>query len=186
VRDTWEYDGTQWTQVLDIGQSMRRAHGMVYDNVNVLLHGGFDHNALGDTWAWDGRNWTHLQDMGPSPRGYQGLSYDGVRQRVVLFGGQSTTAGTALGDTWETPGTTLQQSTSVQSVAVDQAANPVAPTGAPANPPTAAAPANGAADAAPATPADAAPVAGPTNTSYAAAPANTAPGASGLSESSAN
>ena len=31
MNDTWEWDGTDWTQVADTGPSVRGLHSMVYD-----------------------------------------------------------------------------------------------------------------------------------------------------------
>jgi Galactose oxidase, central domain len=39
--DTWEWDGTEWTQVADTGPSARAYHSMVYESskIAVLLFG---------------------------------------------------------------------------------------------------------------------------------------------------
>jgi hypothetical protein len=46
--------------------------------------------------------WTQKQDIGPSSRAHHAMTYDPVRQRVVLFGGD--TGGPALADTWQWDG----------------------------------------------------------------------------------
>ena len=103
---TWEWDGSVWKHVEDIGPSTRFGHSMTWDGSTVLLFGGFPTQAppkaLRDTWTWDGNHWIQRQDIGPSPRGDCGVAWDEARDRIVLFGGQSSQGGgTYFGDTWE-------------------------------------------------------------------------------------
>jgi hypothetical protein len=44
MNDTWEWDGTEWTQVADIGPSLRAYPSMVYESSKkaILLFGGAD------------------------------------------------------------------------------------------------------------------------------------------------
>jgi galactose oxidase-like protein len=84
-RDTWEWDGENWTQVADIGPSPRRECAMVYDGVrqNIILFGGVgEERRLGDTWEWDGQDWTQVDDRGPSPGAAHALVFDAVRKRT--------------------------------------------------------------------------------------------------------
>ncbi|HUQ20001.1 MAG TPA: kelch repeat-containing protein, partial [Gemmatimonadaceae bacterium] len=65
LNDTWEYDGTMWTRVEDIGPAPRDSFGFSYSGKVMLLFGGTDAgNAFRDTWQWDGSNWTQRQDIG--------------------------------------------------------------------------------------------------------------------------
>jgi len=92
LNDTWEWDGSDWTQVADTGPGPRAGHSMVYDSKRerVVLFGGNANNAcLADTWAWDGTDWTQEQDAGPTPRTCHGMCFDTERGRIVLFGGES-------------------------------------------------------------------------------------------------
>src|SRR5262245_38299883 len=70
--DTWEWDGSFWTQVSDIGPPPRTLHAMAYDSareVTVLFGGSVAQTGpAGDTWQWDGQDWTQLLDSGPPPR----------------------------------------------------------------------------------------------------------------------
>jgi hypothetical protein len=105
-QDTWEWDGTVWEQVTNMGPAGRYAHAVTGTAAGTLLFGGVRQEnttqvALRDTWTWDGTHWHQRQDMGPSVRYVPGLSWDGGRQRGVLFGGSNTTATPYLGDTWE-------------------------------------------------------------------------------------
>ena len=56
--ETWEWDGTNWTQLKPtVSPSSRMHHAMVYDSKRgrTVLFGG---TAGGDeTWEWDGKNW---------------------------------------------------------------------------------------------------------------------------------
>jgi Galactose oxidase, central domain len=104
--DTWEYDGTTWTQRFPTtSPAPRRYAAMTYDPIRhvTLLFGGDSGIAgnapqLSDWWKWDGTTWTALSS-GPSARSWAGLTWDSARSRAVLFGG--ATSGVPLSDTWE-------------------------------------------------------------------------------------
>ncbi len=63
-RDTWEYNGVHWTEVLSSGPMQRRyRHGLAYhpDLGGVVMYGGEgEFGALYDTWLWNGTTWTEL------------------------------------------------------------------------------------------------------------------------------
>jgi len=114
--DTWEWDGTEWTQMADTGPSGRQGHAIAFDSKIkrvVLFGGGIVGDSLGrnqpfgDTWSWDGTEWTQEDETGPSARSFHRLAYDAVRDRVVLFGGDSSSS--ILGDTWEWDGSRWRQ-----------------------------------------------------------------------------
>jgi hypothetical protein len=103
--DTWEWDGSEWSQVADIGPAPRLGHRMVFEGTRVHLFGGTTGLSgsadFGDTWGWDGKRWTQLQDIGPA-RAYAGMAHDNDRGRTVLFGGGTQDPNSPLvGDTWE-------------------------------------------------------------------------------------
>ena len=107
--DTWEWDGSYWTQVDDFGPPARVQHAMVYDSVRkvTILFGGnsgsgTNTSALGDTWQWDGQNWTQLSNSGPSARVSHAMAFDATRNQTVLFGGADATG--PLQDTWQFDG----------------------------------------------------------------------------------
>src|SRR5436309_2452896 len=57
--DTWEWNGSAWSQVASAGPSGRFLHAMAYDDSKTVLFGGFDGvSTLGDTWTWNGAAWT--------------------------------------------------------------------------------------------------------------------------------
>ncbi len=106
--DTWEWDGTNWSQKTpNTVPSARSNHALAYDSARqrVVLFGGENNSVdFGDTWEWDGTNWTQKSPAtAPLVRTYHALAFDSVRQRVVLFGGSYY--GSYLGDTWEWDGT---------------------------------------------------------------------------------
>ena len=105
--DTWEWDGTEWTQTADTGPSARGAHALTFDSKNkrVVLFGGQSSNIqVGDTWSWDGVEWTQEDETGPAARFFHAMAYDAIRNRVVLFGGFGT-----VNDTWEWDGSHWSQ-----------------------------------------------------------------------------
>ena len=105
-RDTWVWDGDNWTQVSDIGPASRAGHAMAYDpqRARIVLFGGqIQDGRGGDTWEWDGADWTQIANAGPSGRTNHALAYHSGRQRVTLFGGSDATDVPAA-DTWEWDG----------------------------------------------------------------------------------
>jgi hypothetical protein len=127
LNDTWEWNGTTWTNVTPAGvsPSPRASSAMAFDEahgVSVLFGGGIDVNETdyNDTWEWDGTAWTLAlaadagdgdAESAPPPRNGPGLVWDASKNAIVLFGGNI--AGSAqLSDTWEWDGTTWTNVTS--------------------------------------------------------------------------
>jgi len=105
--DTWEWDGTAWTDVTPAISPPGRANAaLAYDasREQVVLFGGSNETDLADTWVWNGSEWRDVSTPGPSPRGGVALAYDRSRGQVVLFGGAR--GATALDDTWIWDGAT--------------------------------------------------------------------------------
>jgi Concanavalin A-like lectin/glucanases superfamily/CARDB/NHL repeat/Galactose oxidase, central domain len=106
--DTWEWDGTDWTQRLDLPASppARWAHSMTYDEgrQRIVLFGGLTGvtDGFNDTWEYDGQTWTQVRALhGPSARWDAGLAYDVLNRRTVLFGGMYWDGGFGWwDDTW--------------------------------------------------------------------------------------
>ncbi len=108
--DTWEWNGTAWTQLSAAGEgpTARLGPGMVYDSYRniIVLHGGQD-NVLGrrnDVWEMTGTTWALRPIAGAQPplRYMGGFSYDRHRNRYIAAGGQTLGAGQS--DTWELMG----------------------------------------------------------------------------------
>lgn len=109
--DTWEWNGSVWTQAATIGPIARADHAMAYDSQRgrTVLFGGLaasGGSALGDTWEWDGTNWQQATTTGPLARVMHAMAYDSTRGKTVMFGGYDDVTLSALGDTWEWNGTT--------------------------------------------------------------------------------
>jgi hypothetical protein len=74
--ETWEWDGTSWTEVATTGPSPRIGSAIAALGDRIVLFGGFDPGngslsdvrVLDDTWVWDGTSWTQLAIPGPPAR----------------------------------------------------------------------------------------------------------------------
>jgi hypothetical protein len=106
-RDTWTWNGADWTKREPAhSPSPRFGPGMADDiahNEVVLFGGNGKYSPLGDTWTWDGADWTRRTSVDrPSARLAPGMAYDVANGDVMLFGGDDR--GSALGDTWSWDG----------------------------------------------------------------------------------
>ena len=111
LSDTWEWDGSTWTEILVSGPMQRHSYGMAFDTVreHAVLFGGYGLGGHADTWEWDGVTWTEHLVTGPPPRSWHAMAYDTQRKCAVMFGGWLPTGGGGgtvwgghvLGDTWE-------------------------------------------------------------------------------------
>lgn len=120
MNDTWEYDGSTWSQINTLDYPPGRdAHAMVYDSYRhvTVLFGGYSptNSFLNDTWEYDGSNWHHIYPpQSPPGRHHFGMAYDSLRHVIVLFGGHGATS-PQMSDTWEYDGSTWRQVTTAQS-----------------------------------------------------------------------
>jgi Immunoglobulin I-set domain len=108
--ETWEWNGSAWTQRVVSGPTARGLHAMAYDSARgvCVLFGGYG-GALpykSDTWEWNGTAWTQRAVSGPSGRFEHAMAYDSARGVTVLFGGYT---GSENGETWEWNGTAWTQ-----------------------------------------------------------------------------
>lgn len=90
--DTWEWDGSSWTQRFVPGPSPRYGHGMAFDSLRgvTVLVGGVP-GGIGQTWEWDGSAWTQPEISGTIPQSSPELAYDSVRHTLIQFGGYAET-----------------------------------------------------------------------------------------------
>lgn len=101
IDDTWEWDGTNWTQLpTPTAPSPRYGHAMTYDaarNEIVLFGGMLDttnpslspSTFYSDTWAWDGTRWKQKTTaVSPAARWAHQMGYDPNLKQVVMIGGQ--------------------------------------------------------------------------------------------------
>ena len=79
--ETWEYDGSTWTQVATPGPGARTHAAMVYESGRnvTLLFGGDTGSAQGDTWEFNGSTWIQVATTGPCARYGQSMAYDSAR-----------------------------------------------------------------------------------------------------------
>jgi hypothetical protein len=111
--DTWEWDGSAWTNVASSGPNPRAAACMAYDSKRevTVLFGGNQSTLnnpmphLGDTWEWNGSVWQKVASTGPSARCNSAMAFDSQRGVTVLFGG-------GFPDTWEWNGSGWTQTAS--------------------------------------------------------------------------
>ena len=108
--DTWQWNGSNWTNLPVTGPQARSGHRMEYDTdtQTVVLFGGFSNTVpfFNDTWTFDGRGtWTHQNPTSPPGlRCCGGMAHDQFRHRMLYFGGGTTNL-VKLGDTWAWDGT---------------------------------------------------------------------------------
>ncbi|MBL8897586.1 MAG: hypothetical protein JNM84_08160 [Planctomycetes bacterium] len=100
LRDTWGWNGADWTLLATSGPEARTQPALAYDQGRdrVVLFGGSrdgaSQNLLGDHWEWDGALWTRVPPGGaPSARLGAALAYDVQRQVLVLAAGFGLGAG---------------------------------------------------------------------------------------------
>ncbi len=97
--DTWEWDGTTWTQVFPATvPSATTGLALAYDAARQrsVLFGSGPGGA--QTWEFDGATWQPRTGVMPPSRYHGALTYDADRARCVLFGGRITTVAQ---DLWE-------------------------------------------------------------------------------------
>lgn len=81
--DTWEWDGSVWSQVSTDGPEYRVFSPMVYhDSEGVVFLFGFGD----DTWTWEGTTWTKRPSSNNPEIGKRALAYDVQRSRTVAYG----------------------------------------------------------------------------------------------------
>jgi Immunoglobulin domain/Galactose oxidase, central domain len=89
--DTWEWDGSSWTQAAAQGPPARSAHAMTYDPRlrRVVLVGGWTSaGGMNDTWEWDGFTWTQGAPFaGSESLTFATIAFDSVTQRSVVYKG---------------------------------------------------------------------------------------------------
>jgi hypothetical protein len=67
--DTWEWDGTNWTEVTPANSPSARGFAQMGSlRGTPVLFGGADTqgNVLGDTWTWTGTTWTPVPAAMPT------------------------------------------------------------------------------------------------------------------------
>ena len=90
---TYEFDGTDWSEVLPLQFPPQRSQSQMYFNEargRIQIHSGLAASGIprNDVWEWDGVTWTDLTPLIiPEKRVRPGLAYDKSLQRMVRIGG---------------------------------------------------------------------------------------------------
>ena len=111
--DLWEWNGTDWTQIMATNPPPARYSGtMAYDvarGVHVLFSGVSGSNvSFDDTWEYNPATtaWTQrMPTTSPGGRVYAGMAYDQARSRIVVYGGADDTFTIMPSVFWEWDGT---------------------------------------------------------------------------------
>ncbi|MDX2093783.1 MAG: hypothetical protein SFX73_38450, partial [Kofleriaceae bacterium] len=125
LADTWEWDGTTWTQVTTAtSPPPRSAHALVYDPVRgvMVMWGGQDETTvLDDTWEYDGTDWRRITSA-TMPVALHGVAatYDPAHHRILSNGGTDA-SGNPVTTTYFYDGTSWQSASRPVSPARDAA-----------------------------------------------------------------
>jgi cysteine-rich repeat protein len=103
--DTWEYNGTTWTERMVTGPTARSGASLTFD----VLRGKIVMTGQTETWTLDSAGWTQISTA-TQDRIFHAAAYDTERGKVVIFGGIVNSTGVQtnlvaeLGSTaWATP-----------------------------------------------------------------------------------
>src|SRR5690606_12151731 len=101
--DTWEWDGSTWTQVTGTQPPPRMLAAATYEDARraTLVAGGFAFPiSASDVWSFDGTTWEQRAPLGAlATRVMPTVAYDRASRASFLFGGL-VIGGSALQDTW--------------------------------------------------------------------------------------
>jgi hypothetical protein len=108
LADTWQFDGTDWTEVTARGGPGARVNAPgTWSDVHgaVVMFGGGtgpDTPMSTETWRWGDGAWSRITTTtAPGPRGGHAMAYDEARGVVVLVGGIDRPGGRQSLDVWE-------------------------------------------------------------------------------------
>lgn len=101
--DTWEWDGTDWTQIQPVIRPSPRSQSSMAaarQPGGLLLFGGYGgESVFADTWSWDGTTWRKLGD-GLQPGAVGAIVADHVRGHLLSFGAPRGSPATPSNETW--------------------------------------------------------------------------------------
>ena len=114
-RDTWEFDGTEWTERITADAPQSSMGSMVYDRERERTFYFGEYTGTTDSnesWQYDGVNWTKLNPVhSPSARHETTMYFDPIASVTVLFGGSLPEGGDHyLNETWIWDGTDWRES----------------------------------------------------------------------------
>lgn len=103
---TWEWDGTDWTQIAVLNPPSRYDGALTFDAARarmVLVGGATVGAALADCWEYDGASWLQRLSLPAAGRFRHTLVYDPTQARTLLIGGED--GAFELADAWGWDGT---------------------------------------------------------------------------------
>ena len=95
LNDTWEWNGTTWTEVFPSGPLPvgRVGQSLVYDpnaGLLILFGGAGGADIFDDTWTWNGVQWLQVDTLvNPPGRCYFGIEWFSPENVFYIFGGQN-------------------------------------------------------------------------------------------------
>ncbi len=100
--DTWEFDGTTWTQATPAATAGNRyQYGACYDSLRsrMVIYGGASTQLLStpnsQTWEYEGTTWAQIATVGnPGPRNRPAMCFHAGLGKAVMFGGYNGTINT--------------------------------------------------------------------------------------------
>lgn len=107
--DMWRWNGSAWTRLTpSVLPPARHSHQIALDPRRgrlVLFGGERDGVLLNDGWEWDGAAWTEITpaqpNWRPDPLADFGMDYDPRSERIVLFGGNTSSGCSAEFWSWD-------------------------------------------------------------------------------------
>ena len=114
--DTWEYNGTGWTDVTERISGYPTGNGrtypsMIYDSARkkIVLFGGDGTSWFNDAWEYDGAKWVNTANISVGRR--TAIAFDSKNNKTLLFYGEGGTP-TFFNDTWDYNATDMDAETS--------------------------------------------------------------------------
>jgi N-acetylneuraminic acid mutarotase len=115
VSDTWQWNGTAWTQLHPTSAPPKRSSMMMATlGDTVVVFGGINDLQVtdyADTWVFDGTNWTRANPThAPPARSYPSFATAATgAPSILLFGGLDDSTLEVFGDMWSFDGTDWTQ-----------------------------------------------------------------------------
>lgn len=102
-RDTWSWDGSDWTEVTDVGPDARASAALAWNPYRrrMMLFGGTSSAPLADLFELDGSQWSPVavSSQAPAPRADAVLVPESTSGSMLVFAGVER-SGNALDDLW--------------------------------------------------------------------------------------
>lgn len=108
-RDTWEWDGSDWTCIANASLPVLNPGSVHFDPAiqQLVLMSPSIYGFV--RWRWDGTAWQSLPILMPPTSPSAVCTYDAIQHRAVLFGGFAALTPTLTNDTWEWDGANWSQ-----------------------------------------------------------------------------